>query len=127
MSRGRKPYGEPLTEAMVLAWADAHYERTGRWPHGKSGPIPEAPGETWNAVNMALYEGHRGLPGRSSLSRLLDRYRRAGWTTRRPWTPEEDEVVRTLPAKEAARRTGRPLSTVYERRRLLRRQDDPRR
>jgi hypothetical protein len=33
----------------------------------------------------------------------------------RPWTAEEDELVRTLPAKEVARRTGRTLKAVYGR------------
>ena len=41
-----------------------------------SGPVAEAPEETWRAVNMALAQGHRGLPGGSSLSRLLDESRR---------------------------------------------------
>jgi hypothetical protein len=30
-----------------------------------------------------------------------------------PWTAEEDELVRTLPAEEVVRRTGRSLSGVY--------------
>jgi hypothetical protein len=34
--------------------------------------IPEAPGETWAIVNGALESGRRGLPGRSSLARLLN-------------------------------------------------------
>jgi hypothetical protein len=33
-----------------------------------------------------------------------------------PWTAGEDELVRTLPAEEAARRTGRSLQAVYKRR-----------
>jgi hypothetical protein len=32
------------------------------------------------------------------------------------WTPEEDELVKTLPVEEAAKRTGRSLSAVYARR-----------
>jgi hypothetical protein len=36
-----------------------------------------------------------------------------------PWTREEDELVRTLPAEEPAKRTGRSLSGVYARRRWL--------
>jgi hypothetical protein len=46
-------------------------DRTGRWPSAGSGPIAEAPGEKWNADNMALVKGNRGLPGGSSLARLL--------------------------------------------------------
>jgi hypothetical protein len=105
---------------QILAWADAHHGRAGRWPHNRSGPIPEAPGESWNAVNLALYLGRRGLPGGDSLAKLLDRHRRGG-TSRRPWTPEEDEAILSLPLREAARRTGRPPSTVYDRLQALRR------
>src|SRR5262249_40321071 len=36
-----------------------------------------------------------------------------------PWTVEEDEMVRTLPTKEAVRRTRRTLSAVKARRRRL--------
>jgi len=36
-----------------------------------------------------------------------------------PWTPEEDELVKTLRPAEAARRTGRTLSAVYSRRNVL--------
>jgi hypothetical protein len=33
-----------------------------------------------------------------------------------PWTAEKDDLVRTLPAKEVAQRTGRTLIAVYGRR-----------
>jgi hypothetical protein len=56
---------------QILAWADAYFARTGDSPKGESIPIPEAPGETWKAVNMALIKGRRGLPGGSSLAQLL--------------------------------------------------------
>jgi hypothetical protein len=67
---------EPLTEDLILAWADAHHARTGRWPHDKSGPIAEAPDETWHAVNSALRKGSRGLRGGLSIARLLIARRR---------------------------------------------------
>jgi hypothetical protein len=35
------------------------------------------------------------------------------------WPPEEDRLVKTLPAAEAARRTGRALGAVWQRRRVL--------
>ena len=35
------------------------------------------------------------------------------------WTPKEDALVRLLPAAEAARRTGRTLVAVWQRRRVL--------
>jgi hypothetical protein len=60
-----------LTIPEILSWSDAEYERTGQWPHAKSGPIAEAPHETWSAVNTALDRGQRGLPGGMSLAKLL--------------------------------------------------------
>jgi hypothetical protein len=61
-----------LDEACVHAWAAAHFQRTGKWPTCESGPVVEAPGETWAAVNRALERGSRGLPGGTTLARLLD-------------------------------------------------------
>ena len=60
---------------QILRWADAHHRRTGQWPQGHMGAIPEAPGETWHAVQAALSQGRRGLPGGSSLPRLLADHR----------------------------------------------------
>jgi hypothetical protein len=61
-----------LTQQQILAWADAHFERTGDWPTARSGPIPDAPfGETWRRVDSALSRGVRGLPKRLSLAKLL--------------------------------------------------------
>jgi hypothetical protein len=59
------------TIEQVLAWVDVHHERTGAYPHVEAGPIADAPGETWKAVQMALVQGLRGLPGGSSLAKLL--------------------------------------------------------
>jgi hypothetical protein len=64
----------PLSVRQIIAWAKAHYRRTRTWPTKKSGPITEAPGETWSGVDHALYVGYRSLPGVSSLSRLLARH-----------------------------------------------------
>ena len=64
----RKP---PLTVAQILAWADSHRAAHGRWPRTHSGEVGSAPGETWYAVDGALRAGCRGLPGGSSLARLL--------------------------------------------------------
>lgn len=60
------------TLIQILKWADAHHRRTGEWPKNTSGPIPERPGETWEAVNQALRNGIRGLPGGSSLPQFLE-------------------------------------------------------
>jgi hypothetical protein len=68
----------PLVEREILKWADAYYRRTGRWPGQRSGPILEAPGETWTAVDVALNAGGRGFPGGSSLPRFLAENGRGG-------------------------------------------------
>ncbi|HUE74785.1 MAG TPA: hypothetical protein VMP01_28205 [Pirellulaceae bacterium] len=67
-----------LTIGQILRWADAYRARLGKRPTRNSGPIDEAPGETWMAVHKALQAGQRGLPGGSSLPRLLEE-RRARW------------------------------------------------
>jgi hypothetical protein len=67
----------PLTVKQILRWAEAHRQRTGRWPRHTAGPIPEAPGETWAAVHQALRYGRRGLPAGSSLYRVLRAHREA--------------------------------------------------
>lgn len=92
--RGVRHRGQlsPLTEKQILQWADAHFERTGTWPTGKSGPISEAPGETWTAVQMALVKGHRGLPGGSSLAILLAERRKV----RNIWTRPDLSIKQIL-------------------------------
>jgi hypothetical protein len=60
-----------LTEDTILRWAKEHMSRTGGWPTRESGPILDAQGETWKGVTMALVQGLRGLPGGSSLAKLL--------------------------------------------------------
>jgi hypothetical protein len=73
-----------LTKTQILAWADACRQRTGKWPTNLSGPIPEASGQSWNMVDTALREGKRGLPGRSTLLKLLVENRRLTHLTYRP-------------------------------------------
>jgi hypothetical protein len=83
----------PLTEEQILVWVDAHYQRTGAWPKGDSGPIFEAPGETWNAVNVALNHGIRHLPGGSSLALLLTEKRGVPHAGQRPGLSREQIFV----------------------------------
>ena len=63
----------PLSEERIFAWARSHFNRTGHWPKGHSGPIQDARGETWEAIDLALARGKRGLSGGSSLAALLDK------------------------------------------------------
>jgi hypothetical protein len=60
-----------LSIPKILAWADAHHRRTGRWPSAKIGLVHGGNGDTWLAVNSALRDGRRGLPGGYSLAKLL--------------------------------------------------------
>jgi hypothetical protein len=71
MSRHRPP----LTASQILAWADAHFRRTGTWPTASSGAIQGAPGETWRAIDSALSSGFRGLRRGFTLAGLLARRR----------------------------------------------------
>jgi len=64
-----------FTIKQILQWAAAYVARHGQRPNGDSGPIPEAPGETWNAVEHALMRGSRGLRAGTSLAQLFDKYR----------------------------------------------------
>jgi hypothetical protein len=75
--RGVRNAGNPpeLTEIQIFTWAVAHKARTGEWPRVKSGPIPEVPGERWGNMDNALRLGLRGLPGGSSLARLIQERR----------------------------------------------------
>ena len=94
--------GPRLTITQILAWADAHHRRTGRWPSAGAGRIAGA-GITWAAVESALARGHRGLPGGSSLSKVLDTYRR------RPTRPRHRLTRKKILewADEHCERTGR--------------------
>ncbi len=73
--------GEPrlrrpkLTYKQILIWADAHRRKEGDWPNQKSGPVADAPGESWGSINTALAGGLRGLRSTLSLAQLLTKYR----------------------------------------------------
>src|SRR5262245_28263656 len=75
-----------LTEATILQWAEAHRRRSGTWPSPYGGTIPDAPGETWPAINAALKMGVGGLSRGSSLDKLLAKH---GIQRKRRFTPEQ--------------------------------------
>jgi hypothetical protein len=64
-----------LNVDQILAWADAHHAQSGSWPTCESGPVAVAWGECWSRIDGALRNGCRGLPGGSSLRRLLEEHR----------------------------------------------------
>ncbi len=83
--RNRRWQGPKLTLRQILAWVDAHAERTQCWPARESGRVHGAPREKWHLINAALRHGYRGLKGGSSLAKLLNQYRRIAW-----WEPRKD-------------------------------------
>jgi hypothetical protein len=73
-------------------------------------------------VVEALAAQRRGTRHREETRRRMSEvHRRRGTLVpgTQVWAPEEDELVRSLPAAEAARRTGRTLAAVWHRRRVL--------
>jgi hypothetical protein len=73
-----------LTLEGILAWADAHHSVAGRWPNFNSGPVEQAPGETWLGIDDALRIGGRGLGARSSLFHVLQEHRSPAADDHRP-------------------------------------------
>jgi hypothetical protein len=73
--RGGRQRRPALTLEQILSWADAHHEAHGRWPSGSSGPVAAAPTEKWKSISQMLRTGGRGLPGGSSLDRVLAEHR----------------------------------------------------
>jgi hypothetical protein len=66
--------------------------------------------------------GHKGKPLSAETRRKMSAaHKRRGTLVpgTRLWMPEEDELVRTLPRGEAARRTGRTPQAVSDRRQVL--------
>jgi hypothetical protein len=93
-----------LTPTVILQWADSHHRRTGVWPKSNSGKVLDAPGETWQAINLALWRGTRGLTGNDSLPRLLERKRGVANNLNRPKLTNSKILAW---AKAHFRRTGR--------------------
>lgn len=71
----RTIYRPPLSIPQILAWADKHHRRSGRWPHWMSGHVAGSRDETWMAMHMALMRGKRGLPRGYTLASLLEKFR----------------------------------------------------
>jgi hypothetical protein len=92
-----------LSVTQVLKWCDAHHDRTGAWPGQDSGPIVDAPGETWRGVETALRRGRRGLPEGLSIARLLAKKRNVPNKKSLPKLTAR-QIVKW--AKEHKRRTG---------------------
>jgi hypothetical protein len=74
-------------------------------------------------VVKAIAEAHLGThPTEEARRRMSEAQQRRGARppkAGRPWTAEEGELMRSLPAREVAERTGRTLTAVYSRRDAL--------
>lgn len=64
-----------LTVARILEWADAFHGIHGRWPKSDDGVVQDTADEKWGAIDRALTVGNRGLPGGTTLAKLLLKYR----------------------------------------------------
>ena len=108
------------------AWAKAgDPERRGKIAAAHSGK-PRSAGAV--AAMRKRMMGNR--PSESTRAKMSESHRKRG--TRPPlagppWSAQDDELIRTLPAKAAAERTGRTLAAVYNRRNVLRLPDARRR
>jgi hypothetical protein len=98
-----------LTVLQVLAWADAHLARYGRWPTRLTGPVAFAPGETWGGLDGAPAQGRRGVPGGDSLARLLARERGVG---RRGWHSQGGRMRPILQAEAQERQRAGTLAST---------------
>jgi hypothetical protein len=94
--RGRLP---DLNVAQISAWAEGHYQQEGKWPNLFSGPVRQAPEESWSRIDRALVQGLRGLPGGSTLARFLRRYRNLRLRTH--YVPGRAQWARKTPIAEA--------------------------
>jgi hypothetical protein len=113
----------------VEAFAKAHAkardpERCRKIAEAKRGN-PRPP-HVLEAMHLAWRGSHHTEESRR---RMSEAHRRRGTLVpgTRAWTPEEDELLKTLPAEEVARRTGRTLTAIYARRRRLGMPDERRR
>ena len=83
---------QSLKVEQVLAWAKAHHARTGKWPTRTSGEVFKVPWQIWNAINVALMRGWRGLPKGHTLVTLL--WKRLG--VRNRWRPPHLSIARGI-------------------------------
>jgi hypothetical protein len=98
-------------KARAKAGDPERRERIAAARHGKPRPA---------GMMEALAEANRGRPLSGEARRKMSQaHRRRGTrppAAGRPWAAEEDELLRALPVGEVARRTGRTLTAVYNRR-----------
>jgi len=115
----RDYFKEPWARnAQRKGWAKARDpERCAKIAAAKKGK-PHSP-ELIEKLRKAHLGKHPSTETRQKMREAAKR--RGAWppAAGRPWTAEEDRLLRTLPAMEVALRTGRTLTAVYSRRTVL--------
>jgi hypothetical protein len=104
------PVLDKAREAARPTWSSA--ERRAKISAAKKGK-PRPP-----HVIEAMMRGRTGKPQSEEARRKMSQAQRSRQRAD-AWTQWEDELVRTLPAQEASRETGRTLVAVWTRRRRL--------
>lgn len=114
---GIPPFRIPKPAAPALSREEREVERRRKIAESRRG-VPR-PAHVVEAVRSANLGKKASDETRRKLSE--DRRRRGVRPPKagRPWTAEEDELLRTLPAGEVAKRTERSLSACYNRRHEL--------
>jgi hypothetical protein len=114
------------SEAVLAVLAKAHEqsrdperdgERREKIATSKMGKA--RPPEVGQAVGRSRKGRRHSAEVRQRMSEAHKRRGDGGADTGRPWTSEEDTIVQTMDAQEAARRTGRTVKAVWARRRKL--------
>jgi hypothetical protein len=113
-AHGKDRVEDALPAAVAKARDPERRRRIGEARRGK--PCPPH-------VVEAMRRGRLGKKHSEEARRKMSeaQRRRGAWppAAGEPWTDDEDELLRTLPAPEVARRTGRTLAAVYSRRARL--------
>lgn len=89
-----------LTLHKITKWVRLFHKEEGYYPTGhERKPVPTQSTESWGAINSALIQGRRGLPGDDSLTKLRNRLVGLGETVKVIALPEN--VVEVEPVRKA--------------------------
>ncbi|MDX2027780.1 MAG: hypothetical protein SFW62_04010 [Alphaproteobacteria bacterium] len=82
-TRKPRPKKGPLSKDQIRKWLVLFHEKEGHYPSAKDkivwqkngdGEWTEVAGESWKLIDVALYQGYRGFPGKGSLGRLKEEW-----------------------------------------------------
>lgn len=86
-----QPYRrEALSIETILGWADTHFAAHDQWPIQATTTPISGTSMTWRSIDASLRCGLHGLPGGTSLARLLEEHR-GKWVAKRPHYPTLSE------------------------------------